>query len=953
MRRSHRAFTIACTFGPALIASSASAQRPHPHNHPDVVVDAVSSRSDWRSSRADSLPNGAAGQISTTANSQILVELAPDDTAPANLFDLNGRTLVFTPDGNGGYSRAVQSVAWEDHAGEAVVDREEIELPGFQFDFAGRKWGSFFVSGQGLLTFGAPLAYNYRYVGRFAAMREIAGEFVDAPTISPLYKPLLDKWGGTGEVTVARFADRIVVTWVTRESEYYVAGDAPVRFQVVLGADGSIGFNYAHVPFRDGVVGLFSAADLARGRLLASIVDGADSDLPGHLDLLDAAIYATNAGSAVILEFTLRAPIPDPGAGEFYSYRLHLDTDEPYWNHPLDWLDEDATWQIDVREGGEYTARGKGVRQFLTGKGEARISLLADAAVLAGDGPRVSAMAVAGAAHFRDDEWVQGDYDSRALLGFPAAGAQGVDLSAPDSLFSHDPSEVFHYRSPPDPLAIACRVIEILGDGFDVFVFHGEFRVDSQESGTPVRPHYGNTRAEGTGVPWNFGVPCGEGRLKAVWALPVWMRSFNVYAASAPEDRRFDAGLLLFAHEFTHAWTAHASYERHGQREPLFDQLCRCHWRPDLHVPAAFPWNRSSPGPGGLMSALIEEGGGAGRLGGFWRENPDGTFTPITDYADGGHSWLDLYMMGLAEAGEVPDMFILRNLQPVRGGDRYTAERETVSIEQVVAAEGPRRPSARHAQKDFNAAFVYLLEPGRTPDADLLRLHADYRAKVIEHWSHVTGGRSRMTTTVPGIPNRSPAAVGTLADLTLHVGGTPAVVDVADAFRDPDGDPLTYRAASSAPAVATAVVAGSRATLTPVAVGMTTVTVTASDTGGSSATQRFAVSVTAPSTFTDHPIRPGTTPIRAVHFRELRERIAALRTRWSLPAVAWTDPILTAGVTPVRLAHLLELRSALAEAYAWAGQAAPRWSDTAPAAGTTPIRAAHLMELRAAVVELE
>ena len=340
----------------------------------------------------------------------------------------------------------------------------------------------------------------------------------------------------------------------------------------------------------------------------------------------------------------------------------------------------------------------------------------------------------------------------------------------------------------------------------------------------------------------------------------------------------------------------------------------------------------------------------------YWRDNGDGTFTPLDGYWGGGHSWLDMYAMGLAEASEVPEMFILRNLQPVNGGDRrgpHTGDKEIVSIDQIVAAEGPRIPSAEHVQKDFNAAFVYLLEPERTPDADMLRLHAEYRDKVIEHWLHVTGGRSRMTTTVPGVPNRSPAAFGTLPDLTLHVGGTPAVVDVAGAFRDPDGDPLTYRVASSAPAVATAVLAGSRAILTPVSVGTVTVTVTAADTGGSSAMQRFAVAVTAPTTFTDHPIRPGTTPIKAVHFGELRERIATLRMRWGLPAVGWTDPILMAGVTPVRRVHLTELRMALDAVYDAVRRPRPAYTDAVVAAGVTVIKTAHIMELREAILVLE
>ena len=204
-----------------------------------------------------------------------------------------------------------------------------------------------------------------------------------------------------------------------------------------------------------------------------------------------------------------------------------------------------------------------------------------------------------------------------------------------------------------------------------------------------------------------------------------------------------------------------------------------------------------------------------------------------------------------------------------------------------------------------------------------------------------------------GRRNRPPAAVGALPPLTLGVDGAAVRVDVDSAFRDPDGDALTYAAASSAPAVALVAVSGSGVTVTPLAAGRATVTVTATDAGGSNmtATQAFAVTVTR--RFTDHPLIPGVTPVRAVHFTELRTRIDALRSAVGLGRFAWTDPVLRAGVTPVGLVHLIELREALAAVYAAAGSTAPRWTDALPVAGTTPIRAAHVMEMRAAVVALE
>ena len=202
--------------------------------------------------------------------------------------------------------------------------------------------------------------------------------------------------------------------------------------------------------------------------------------------------------------------------------------------------------------------------------------------------------------------------------------------------------------------------------------------------------------------------------------------------------------------------------------------------------------------------------------------------------------------------------------------------------------------------------------------------------------------------------NRPPAASGTLPDRALTLPGT-LTVDVSSAFVDPDGDRLTYTVSSAAPDVVTVLAAGARVTLTAVGVGRATIEVTATDPGGLSATQAFTVTVVTVTGggFTDDPIVAGVTPVRAVHFTELRAHIGALREAAGLGRFRWTDPVLRAGVTPVRLVHLLELREALGAAYTAAGRAEPRWTDAAPTAGTTPIRAAHLTELRAAVVALE
>ena len=94
----------------------------------------------------------------------------------------------------------------------------------------------------------------------------------------------------------------------------------------------------------------------------------------------------------------------------------------------------------------------------------------------------------------------------------------------------------------------------------------------------------------------------------------------------------------------------------------------------------------------------------------------------------------------------------------------------------------------------------------------------------------------------PEPANRAPEVVGTIPSLTLTTGDTESV-DVSSYFRDPDGDALSHAARTSDPEVATASISGSTVTVTRVAAGEATITVTATDPGGLSATQSFEVTV--------------------------------------------------------------------------------------------------------------
>ena len=90
--------------------------------------------------------------------------------------------------------------------------------------------------------------------------------------------------------------------------------------------------------------------------------------------------------------------------------------------------------------------------------------------------------------------------------------------------------------------------------------------------------------------------------------------------------------------------------------------------------------------------------------------------------------------------------------------------------------------------------------------------------------------------------NRAPEPASALSNALLAVGEE-LRVDLAAAFRDADGDALSYSAVSSAPAVVLASVAGDTLVLSGVSAGMATVTISAADPHGLSVEQTLAVTV--------------------------------------------------------------------------------------------------------------
>ena len=98
------------------------------------------------------------------------------------------------------------------------------------------------------------------------------------------------------------------------------------------------------------------------------------------------------------------------------------------------------------------------------------------------------------------------------------------------------------------------------------------------------------------------------------------------------------------------------------------------------------------------------------------------------------------------------DFFILRNLVPAgkdaNGHSIFKADRTKVTIQDVIAAEGPRLPDVDHSQKQLNTGIVVIVEHGGKPTRELIERANGIRERWIDYWVTTTGHRSSMTAEV-------------------------------------------------------------------------------------------------------------------------------------------------------------------------------------------------------------
>ncbi|HKV23621.1 MAG TPA: hypothetical protein VJN93_03430 [Candidatus Acidoferrum sp.] len=723
------------------------------------------------------------GKVSTVGN-LILVEMNEGALGAENLFDLNARTLRFTPS-NPGYRIENFPLQWDSDFGQEITG-SDVTLKKLKFPFSGKTWDAFSVGGNGSIRFGgtaadagAGLGASDRargaaaerlggvQIGRFDQLGEAASALVNTvPAICVFMKPRL-----YGARYVKELDDRAVITWDVTEPwgniQDFTRTKTINRFQAVLHSDGKIEMSYDQLAAKDAIVGLYPIVSTGAEKSLETIRGTEKSALPAHLNLREAKLTAVD-GIFLRVTFEMRGPLPQeasPGNSGI-AYRVRFDSQGPASVSGVN--KEPLVWTIRAfaprNRGGEA-----GLRYFAFGAGVSReVKLSGNTLSMQGilpanfekPGQLTASVEIVGPGS-------AGTVDKAVSRAFRFSGLRNpeVDLSAAKPQDGPLPVvyESFHYYPLPNSRDLACTVIQALGDKFDFLAYYSDFRIDNQEAGTPSYGPLGSTGEAVTGIGAtqrglaNF---CSAGRFQWAFVQPVYVGA-NQMQERPPDDAPVGTerditwykqqlgeisqdgklppymyAMSQIAHEMGHRWGAFVSAKVNGETIPLGPT----HWARGLQAPVAFPYVR--PTEASIMG------------GGVWRDNFDGTFTQLDDdyYVPAtGWSYLDLYLMGLVKPEEVPDFFILRNLKQVgkdsNGHPIFKADRTKITIQDVIAAEGPRVPGVDKSQRQFNTGMVVIVEHGKNPSPELIERTEGIRKQWLAYWPITTGHRADMTAT--------------------------------------------------------------------------------------------------------------------------------------------------------------------------------------------------------------
>lgn len=643
----------------------------------------------------------------------------PTITADYRPFDLSGQSLVFTPSGTDAFAMRRTALQYVEPAGEPVRDFKAAtgadwhyvahDLP-FALPLFGKSVTRIYVSAFNGIHLDVPPVEGATHFD--AAEAAVHRGAVLSPLMITAGKP---RYLDYPRVWIGQTADAVIVTWRSTTN-------APFQYdlQARIATDGKVTFSY-----RDVVAMRWGTPVLSRGfdpaqvqRALFRSTNDSENDLPGSipaamrtmLDVRKVESYRLSDSDLFAVRVTLAAPVDRTklAEGEILTYAVTVGPDSA------------------VVEIGRDTTRTQSFSSVRFADYGASVHV--DGAVLE----------LYGVHRYGYEMSTR----VRTFYGAERTAADTTVLAIPFTLPPHttarDLSTVAEDTALSLPIAEpfvlgtldVVRVWDLVRKSYGVSTFDYDAVAIYQTFFTDIIWYAGAYATRGNAQV--DGISSGGATDQRYPRAPTLMHMNQLaYNYSSVEER---AGHVML-HEFGHRWLYSFQIEEDGDKTYALNPVSS-HPAAYVHTPSAFPVH-------GENEASVM--GGA-----YFSPQPGGLYR--AHVANYGYSWTDLYLMGLAAPEEVPPWFYFagttlpREYWPEEGAI-VTGEKRDVEVGQIIAANGPRKPSAAISQRQFRVLFVLVTENGtEATDAEVAKLN-HWRELMEHNFATATGGRGKLITT--------------------------------------------------------------------------------------------------------------------------------------------------------------------------------------------------------------
>src|SRR5690554_1619891 len=254
-------------------------------------------------------------------------------------------------------------------------------------------------------------------------------------------------------------------------------------------------------------------------------------------------------------------------------------------------------------------------------------------------------------------------------------------------------------------------------DEYDFLVVFSDFEFDTGDALAFYNPVRNDVQGIGLHQFDLSSIYGSQGRLQGY----IDMAAFSRYQLD-PMHPDYEKGLITLAHEVLHRWGVHVRFrDREGKASDALIGHQDAHWSFLVHTDASVEYGHK------------------------WKDLGNGNFSALA--AKRFYSPVDLYLMGFYEPEEVPPFFYIDSderskTELPQPGITISGTANTVTIDDIIAVEGPRIPSAQNAQKEFKFAFIYLTTPSKVVNEQYLVALRQFRDAFTTRFAILTGGRA-------------------------------------------------------------------------------------------------------------------------------------------------------------------------------------------------------------------